>query len=79
MASFVKDKERGHDDVSGVFGWIRIVSVEQAEVDDSVGVGPARVQLKEDRNRYTNKEASFRFHRYLHRATHKHTILLNYY
>lgn len=64
MASFVKDKKRGHDDVSGVFGWIRVVSLEQAEVDYGVGVGAARVQLKEDRNRHANKEASFRFHRY---------------
>lgn len=49
MESFVKDKERRHDDVSRVFGWTRIVSLKQAKVDD--GVGPADVELQEDRSR----------------------------
>lgn len=50
MESFVKDKERRHDDVSRVFGWTRIVSLKQAKVDD--GVGPAGVELQEDRSRH---------------------------
>ena len=52
MASFVKDEKRGHDDVSGVLGRVRILSVKQAEVDDGVGVRPAHIQLKEDRKKY---------------------------
>lgn len=51
VGSFVKDEERSHDDVSGVFGWIRVVSLKQAKVGD--GVGPARVELEEDRSRHT--------------------------
>lgn len=50
MESFVKDKERRHDDVSRVFGWTRIVSLKQAKVDD--GVGPTGVELQEDRSRH---------------------------
>lgn len=51
VGSFVKDEERRHDDVSGVFGWIRVVSLEQAKVGD--GVGPAHVELEEeDRSRH---------------------------
>lgn len=48
MELFVKDKKRRHDDVTGVFGWIRIVSLEQAEVNNSVGA--VHLQLRENKN-----------------------------
>lgn len=51
MGSFVKDEERRHDDVSGVFVWIRVVSLKQARVGD--GVGPAHVELEEKGSRHT--------------------------
>lgn len=52
-SSFVKDKKRGHDDVSGVFVRIGIVSLEQAKVDDAVGA--FHVQLKEDGDKLSEK------------------------
>lgn len=52
-SSFVKDEKRGHDDVSGVFGWIGIVSLEQAKVDDAVGA--FHLHLKEDADKLSEK------------------------
>lgn len=46
---FVEDKKRRHDDVSRLLGWIRILPVEQAKVDDSVHF--TQVQLQKGRNR----------------------------
>lgn len=51
MASFVKDEKRRHDDVSRLLGWIRIPPFVQAEVDNSVGLRRAHVQLKEETER----------------------------
>ena len=48
-SSFIEDKKRRHGDASGLPRWIRILPVEQAEVDNDVGVESA--QLKEDRKR----------------------------
>lgn len=52
-SSFVKDEKRGHDDVSGVFVRIGIVSFEQAKVDDVVGA--FHVQLEEDGDKLSEK------------------------
>lgn len=52
VESFVKDKEGRHDDVSGVFGRVRIVSLKQAEVDDGVGV--THVELEDTSRQFSD-------------------------
>lgn len=46
-ASLVEDEKRGHDDVSWLPRRIRIHAVEQAEVEDGVGLCFAHDQLEE--------------------------------
>lgn len=50
---FVKDEKRRHDDVSGVFGWIGIVTLEQTKVDNTVGA--IHVQLEECGDKLSEK------------------------
>lgn len=54
MDLFIKDKKRRHDDIAGVFGWIWIVSLEQAEVDNSVGA--VHLQLREKKTKQILKK-----------------------